>query len=362
MPLEADRSICQKPEMPIYLAIAGDIEGQIASGRLGHNERLPSTPELAKAYGVTPRTLQQALTRLVERGLLRRAPKTGTFVDATKFKRRVAVVCSGRFFDEDTRYYGILHRALESEMLHRGLAWDFHHGLSGESFASSFSRLQAGLEADRYSCVLALTYSPSFCRWLEQECPVPSYNTAFYDIASSVREGALRLLSRGYHRVGFVAMTGDGAINTAELDGVRSAGAGPDELVQLDFGKGIDGAYRKTKEYLRSTPRELWPDAFLINHDISTKGFLIAATELGLKIPDDFALVTHANKGETFQYPVAFDTMLVDPADMAKATLDFIDATLLSDMPNLRVPGMLVKAAFILGDSVPQLENIKVMA
>jgi GntR family transcriptional regulator len=57
-----------------------DIRTQIGDGRLRPGDRLPSTPRLAAQYGVSPGTVRQAVSRLLEVGVLRGQPGLAVFV------------------------------------------------------------------------------------------------------------------------------------------------------------------------------------------------------------------------------------------------------------------------------------------
>ncbi len=71
----------------IYLKLAKDIESKINSGEYKIREKLPSERELAKAYGVSRMTARQAITSLLEEGVVFRERGSGTFVQAPSIQQ-----------------------------------------------------------------------------------------------------------------------------------------------------------------------------------------------------------------------------------------------------------------------------------
>ena len=63
-----------------YLRIAGEIEHRIRSGRLGVGERVPSSRQITREWGVAIATATKALAELRARGLVRAVPGVGTVV------------------------------------------------------------------------------------------------------------------------------------------------------------------------------------------------------------------------------------------------------------------------------------------
>ncbi len=334
MPVNPDKTICSKPEKPLYVAIAEHIEAQIADCGLVHGERLPSTAELAKSYGVTVSTLQQALSRLVEKGLLRRSPKTGSFIDATRYGRRALVTFSSNPFEMESRFYALFLRSLETEYARRGVDLDCQLGFSGPRLKRDLARLESDLAGGRFAFILAMAYSQDFLKWIENQRFAPVFACSYFDARNSVLDGFKHLAASGVRKIGFAFMgcEFDGGIKDMELAGLQDAQrlcSLPDGSVRfLDWGQHIDDAYKAAKLFFSSTPRQDWPEALFLHHDIVTKGALIAMTELGVRIPEDISLLTHANKGDSFQHPLELCRIEVDPSEVASSMADFMERSL----------------------------------
>ncbi len=66
--------------LPRYIRLAEEIKRGITSGEFARGDRIPSEPELARIYSVSQGTARQAVTHLVDYGLLERRHGSGTFV------------------------------------------------------------------------------------------------------------------------------------------------------------------------------------------------------------------------------------------------------------------------------------------
>ncbi|HWB35971.1 MAG TPA: winged helix-turn-helix domain-containing protein [Rugosimonospora sp.] len=66
--------------VPYHQRIADDIRAQIRDGRLKPGEKLPSRPELAELYKVSPGTVDTALNTLKAQGWVRGHQGVGLFV------------------------------------------------------------------------------------------------------------------------------------------------------------------------------------------------------------------------------------------------------------------------------------------
>lgn len=90
--------------VPAHKRIRDDLVAEIESGALSARDRLPGEVELAARYGVTRMTVRQALSHLVNDGLLVRRRGVGTFVAENAAQRRNMSRLTG--FTEDMRSSG----------------------------------------------------------------------------------------------------------------------------------------------------------------------------------------------------------------------------------------------------------------
>lgn len=97
---------------PAHVRIRNDLLQEIESGAFNVDQRLPGEVDLAERYGVTRMTVRQALTALVNDGLLVRRRGVGTFIAQGAAKRRNMSRLTG--FMEEMRNDG---REVQTRML-----------------------------------------------------------------------------------------------------------------------------------------------------------------------------------------------------------------------------------------------------
>ena len=90
----------QRTRLPKYLCVLEAFEKCIRTGHFKPGERVPAEMELTERLPVSLGTLQKALTKLAERGLVVRNRKTGTFI--TDRRKQVSEVYVYRFKDPET--------------------------------------------------------------------------------------------------------------------------------------------------------------------------------------------------------------------------------------------------------------------
>lgn len=71
----------------IYMKLAQDIQEKIEAGEYKIREKLPSERELAETYSVSRMTARQAITYLLDQGIVYRERGSGTFVQAPSIQQ-----------------------------------------------------------------------------------------------------------------------------------------------------------------------------------------------------------------------------------------------------------------------------------
>ena len=75
--------------LPAYMKIHDQIKKDIDNHRWAIGERLPSERDLAEQFDVSRMTLRQAVSLLVEEGVLERRVGSGTFVSSTRVQEKM---------------------------------------------------------------------------------------------------------------------------------------------------------------------------------------------------------------------------------------------------------------------------------
>lgn len=96
--------IDKRSSIPIYYQLAEDIRERLAQGEYVTGDLLPSERELSERYQISRMTVRQAITSLVNEGMLYRKKGTGTFVSEPKINQPLGGLTS---FSEDMKARGL---------------------------------------------------------------------------------------------------------------------------------------------------------------------------------------------------------------------------------------------------------------
>ena len=72
-----------QPKTPVWKAIANALRTDIAEGRYGPGDKLPTEAALAQRFGVNRHTVRHGLSSLIADGMIRTRRGAGAFVAAT---------------------------------------------------------------------------------------------------------------------------------------------------------------------------------------------------------------------------------------------------------------------------------------
>ncbi|MFD8544654.1 TetR/AcrR family transcriptional regulator C-terminal domain-containing protein [Streptomyces sp. NPDC059649] len=102
---------------PPYLRIVGEIRRRITDGELAPGDRVPSTRQISKEWGVALATATKALAALAREGLVEARPRVGTVVAAgpapEPSKRRAAPARRAALLDHELTRERIVRAAIE---------------------------------------------------------------------------------------------------------------------------------------------------------------------------------------------------------------------------------------------------------
>lgn len=98
------KKIQEESGLPLYQQLKNILKSWITQEVLHPGDQIPSESELCEKYGVSRITVRQAMSALVQEGLLYRRPGKGTFVTSPKLRRRLPRLYS---FSEDMRELGL---------------------------------------------------------------------------------------------------------------------------------------------------------------------------------------------------------------------------------------------------------------
>ncbi len=315
-------------QSPKYQQIIGHFSQRIFDGSLKAGARIPSTTDLANRFEVNPETVQLALRKMVERGLVERRRGAGTFVRKGVQGRTCAVVFGEDNFTRiDLSFFNVLLKCLMRRLPAAG--WDVKHFITTQrpEADAAFHALEKGVADGSIRAVIEFCSNGMVKKWLKDACPVPSSTSgAKVDFVDMAEKGLEHLLRMGRRRP-VVCGCGSEGISLTELrkvvDAVSSRyGVSPGDVRVEGSGQEFVNGYN---EVMRLVRKGVPFDSLLVMFDTAFRGALYALLEKGIRIPDDVAVVTHANKGVELFCHVPLTKLEVDPDDFAAGIVDEIE-------------------------------------
>lgn len=284
---------------------------RILNGSLPAGARLPTELEIAQQYNISRGTVRQAMSVLVQEGLLERLPGRGTFVrqlppssaPAPRFaEKRIGLVLHYADGPLDLDIMIGVENAAKS----RGYQVSFTY--AEESLAQQ-DRDIARLRADRVAGMIIFpvsdfTYDESILRLQADKVPFVLVDRYFpdldtdYVVADNLGGGyrvTEHLLILGHRRIGFVYSPKGSLLTTSVRDrwmGYRKAlqeyGCPYDETLVCQQ-PGVGAASGDSYSELLS--RDDRPSAVFAVNDSVAVDILRMAQQRGLRVPEDLALV-----------------------------------------------------------------------
>jgi DNA-binding LacI/PurR family transcriptional regulator len=305
---------------------------------------------------LTVRAAQEKLTR---EGLLEIRHGSGVYVAGRPVQSR----CVGIYTALDilqprtSSFNTLMPRALRRFLRQNGFEAGIYIGdlQAGEREDSpSDLRFVADVAAGRLDGV-ALLNAPNSTGWAEWvarlQIPAVGAHTPYgvevsYD--AMVREGVKRLHAQGCRRIAMLSWYW-------ALDGLRQPLR--DALASLHLAYHPEWVRRDLHPMLSGAGweefREMWtarrekPDGLLVADDMLFSEVQIAVQELGIRVPDQLRIVTHANKGADRRYSFPVTLAQFDPERYAELLGEMLLKRLRGEAvvrPRVQVPPEFVKA------------------
>lgn len=354
-------------ETKVYRKIAAelrsDIERQLQAG-----DTLPPERDLAERFSVHRLTIRQALEVLADEGLISRLHGRGTVVLDRNGTGEIAIVAKASLLSPSgSPYYQVVSHALLEVMKARNPKWSLriHVGTGDQNDES----LLQSLDLQEPDVMKRLRGVFTFHPLQELETAllaqhVPMVMLAGFMDAEVVQGKGVR------HCVWFDMRTlYDRGIALLQKAGCRSVGAiwqcEPNgswlqhPLYRMLQKSGLEfrpewvapftgGLYEQAgyEAMIRLWRQPHHPDGILVHDDIACRGVLRAALHLGIDIPGQLRLVTHANRGVDLPYHKSVTRVEFDPVEQARRAADLMMTLLRGETPTsnyIRLPGTVVK-------------------
>lgn len=310
-------------------------------------ERIASERELSEQWGVSTRTIREAVGALVHEGLLDRRHGSGTYIVDSGGNRHIALIVGSNRTHPELGFY-------VSELI------DQFHALFGAAgrlvrtyWATEHEDLQAdpaheelaaNLKAGRVQAVI-LIKGPLDDRWrglLREAGTIPQmgghtkYSLFPYDRLAEFREILAFFQGRGRRRVALLSHFADGEVGApAEFRAAAAALALPirEAWLQSSAHPTIPGAgYEGFKDIWRAGSEK--PDALIIADDHFYSDAATAILEMGIRAPTQCEVAVFSVRGSGMFFPFPTHRMEIDPAKVALAAQDTIEQLLAGKTPH----------------------------
>jgi DNA-binding LacI/PurR family transcriptional regulator len=325
--------------------VTAALRQQVLSGEFKAGSVLPATPKLAEQFGTSVFTIQTALTPLVSEGLLERKRRVGTVVmHNPAVLSTAAIYSSGDGLESrDDAFRGELNRQLQFHLSAQNVQVEtFLDSRPKEHRHEPMPALLRAVESNEVQALLVIGCDHINLPWLQQ-LPIassfstssPIHNRLYSNSAQMIRLGLERLRNGGCRTVGLVCSIQNSphlASESSERRFYRSVidVLGDVGLTTRDAWMAVPGTWQPAIEsYGYNSFKALWgqaehPDGIMVFPDKAARGVIVAALELGVRVPEDLQMVFHRNSGVDIACPFPVSWVESDTAAWAEAMLDQI--------------------------------------
>lgn len=315
--------------------VADLIRREILSG-CKPGDQLASDTAQAARFGVSINTIRAAMQMLCNERLLVREHGRGTFVADLSVARRVLVVMLPEVLDTRGAYFfGGVFRAVEQGLRQEGFEPVLCLREDQDAAVPELVR-QAPEGAVRGAVVVQHRLDGTFVRWLEEHgIPVvlhgesPGEWVVQNDHPGLVRAAVRYLIGRGRRRIAFLLPAldapGGGEWWTALLRGeMGQAGVETREnwLCSVEDPRRPGSGWEHFRRIWRSRGEK--PDGLFVGLDVLYRDAAMAILQLGIRVPQDLLVVTHANRGSGMFCPFPTVRLEFDPALYARSMVDML--------------------------------------
>ena len=342
-----------------------DLQRRIREGEFVPDAKLTSERQLALDYGVSRLSVRQAITELVQQGLLYRIPTKGTFVRKLNASERlpqytqpcIGVVLGGPLKES---FFAGLIAPLAKAFAQRGYGMllrccDEDPYLEHEYVRELVEHHACALMVVAGSCSLS---NLELYRDISRQLPVAVVNTflegatADYVGSDEVKgacEAVTHLIELGHRRILHLAGPRENSTGRLRLRGYREAlqasGIALDDRLVRQCGWNRESGYHQMKKFLLTNDR-IATAVFCCSDNVAV-GALDALTERGLKMPEDVSVVGYGDLDITRQLHVPLTTVDQHPATMATEAVSLLVERVegrraLADVRQVSVPTELI--------------------
>lgn len=347
----------------------------IAGGRWAVGEALPSERQLLAEFGISRTTLRDALGRLANEGIITRKSGSGTHVAGLPAANSVAIVCTSQSLSSPLgHFYRRLAEAARNEIEQSGRrsVLMVGQGDTTEEFFSSINLFDPPVARDMIGA-LCLTTRGEYAEAMFADVGMDIVSMGMAVPASKygiVLDYAqmMRLAKEALHVYGhddFALMAREFRKQELDLPRVKkvqsirleAVGGRQDRIIPVKPSLTYADAYRAFKEWW-ATPGH--PHAIFFDDDGLCDVASRVILELGIKVPDELAIITDLNVGRTIDFPVPLTGVGWDPSVLMKEAWSLLNSLICG--ATIENPAIYIPPVIIEGRSLGEPDNEKLLA
>lgn len=310
---------------PLYRQIVTVLHDEIAA-KLQPGDQIDAETKLAERFGVSVLTMREALRSLAQEGIIERRHGSGTYVSDHTKHQHVAILAGFDISQPRVSYYYLrMLSQLRWFFEQQGYRTKFYVRklVPGESPRGepNYPELVEDIEQNKIYGVVVIAGVPH-PKWIaplrKKRIPIVGSPNNFpfgvgIDYPELARQGTEFLLQQGRYRIAFLSWEGfknekgkreflPSMYDRFEATMKKHGAPIHERWVQRDLHPHLTGA--GWEEF-----REIWhaheekPDGLLVSDDILFSDVVVAIMELGIRVPDQLLVVTHAVKGSGILHP-----------------------------------------------------------
>jgi DNA-binding transcriptional regulator YhcF (GntR family) len=331
----------------IYRQIERDLRARIESGSLAAGTPLPPAAEIARQAGVHVLTVQKALRKLKQDGLIDRTPRIGSFVRGPAQAPAIALLFGPSLSDEHTHFYRALMRTLQADSAGHWLprVYDgLQFGGQGQTPDphNAFPALQKDSERIAFKgAIVSGIHSRSWER-IPSLAPLPvawlgrtdDGADLGFDFAHFTQTALSWFAERQRRRVVYFRTFGNLAWARPDLEAFHAATARHgfehaavhdlDALYQMTYRE--QEAFRQIAAVIRNWDRDGWPDAVLVSDDVVMRAVALALLKAPRRSEAPPLLLTLANEAVRLHYGLPTARYVIPTAYCARRLREILDS------------------------------------
>ena len=316
-------TIDKKDPRPKYFQIKEQFQQEIEIGKLEPFDRLPSETEVAERCNISRMTVRQAFTELEKDGLIFREHGKGTFVKEPKPEKKQVKLISLLFPDIEYFIHEVI-KGIESFAYEKGYAVTLCNTEASQGKIENYLSMHG--EDNVAGAIICLPENASLKQVeiltkakipfvIIDYCPRGAQaDYIIFDNVVGAYKAVTRLIKLGHKRIAYIGRSIDHFTNKERLGGYKKAliehgikveeelVIGIEELVwlvdsqeeQVEKGR-WENKVKDEENFRKLLFQKGFPTAIFTFDDVYARAIFNFTKKLGLRIPEDIALVGYDN-------------------------------------------------------------------